>query len=154
MEGCVNMYTPEEFDTLKTKVLKYVLYKKRTKQEVIMKFCRTIDSEILDDIIENLEENGYISDNDYIERAINEFKALNHLSLKEVKYKLLSKGISNDIIDDYFSNNLEELMSYELDSARIIALKKSGLMDTNEITQFLMKKGYREESIKYAIESL
>ncbi len=145
------MYRPEEFDSLKTKVLKYVLYKKRTKQEVIMKFGHTIDSEILDDIIENLEENGYISDNDYIERAVKEFEALNHLSIKEIKYKLLSKGLSNDIIDDYFSNNLEELMSYELDSAKIIAIKKSSLMEEIYIKQFLLKKRYREESIKYTI---
>ena len=86
------MYTIEEYDKEKSKVLKYVLYKKRSKKEVQNKFYNAIENEMLHDIIEELEENGYIDDNDYIERAINEFMALNNFSLKEVRYKLMSKG--------------------------------------------------------------
>ena len=78
------MYTIEEYDKEKSKVLKYILYKKRSKQEVKNKFYNTIESEMLDDIIEELEENGYINDNNYIERAVKEYIALNNLSLKEV----------------------------------------------------------------------
>ena len=64
------MYTIDEFDKQKTKVLKYVLYKKRTKYEVEQKFQREMPEEILEDIIQNLEENKYISDEIYI-RKIN-----------------------------------------------------------------------------------
>ena len=39
------MYTIEEFDKQKTKVLKYVLYKKRTIYEVKQKFKREINEE-------------------------------------------------------------------------------------------------------------
>ena len=41
----------EEFDKLKTKVLKYILFKKRTEQEVRQKF-REDSGEMLDDVIE------------------------------------------------------------------------------------------------------
>ena len=82
------MYTIEQYDKEKSKVLKYILYKKRSKQEVKNKFHTTIESEMLNDIIEELEENGYIDDSNYIERAVKEYVALNALSLKEVKYKL------------------------------------------------------------------
>ena len=41
----------EEFDKLKTKVLKYILFKKRTEQEVRQKF-REDSGELLDDVIE------------------------------------------------------------------------------------------------------
>ena len=57
------MYTIEEYDKEKSKVLKYILYKKRSKQEVKNKFYNTIENEMLDNIIEELEENGYIDDN-------------------------------------------------------------------------------------------
>lgn len=63
------MYTIEEFDKQKTKVLKYVLYKKRTKYEVMQKFQKEIPEEILEDIIQNLEENEYISDEIYIRKG-------------------------------------------------------------------------------------
>ena len=52
----------EEFDKLKTKVLKYVLYKKRSEAEVRRKFSDAND-EMLDDVIQNLSENGYINEN-------------------------------------------------------------------------------------------
>ena len=72
----------ELFDKLKTKVLKYVLYKKRTEKEVRQKFSSSdVNQNMLEDVIENLKENGYISDEKYIERAINEFLAINTLSL-------------------------------------------------------------------------
>ena len=37
------MYTVEEFDKEKTKVLKYVLYKKRSENEIRKKFEREIE---------------------------------------------------------------------------------------------------------------
>lgn len=148
------MYTIEEYDREKSKVLKYVLYKKRSKQEVKNKFYSTIEHKILNDIIEELEENSYIDDSNYIERAINEFVALNNLSLKEVRYKLMSKGISSDLIEDYISKNQEEMEKYEIKSAKTLILKKQNQMDEHTVMQFLIKKGYRTSCIKEAINQI
>ena len=148
------MYTIEEYDKEKSKVLKYILYKKRSKQEVKNKFYNTIESEMLDDIIEELEENGYIDDKNYIERAVKEYMALNNLSLKEVRYKLMSKGISSDAIEDYISNHQEEMENYEIKSAKTIIIKKQNAMEEEAIIQFLMKKGYKTSNIRQAIELL
>ncbi len=148
------MYSIEEFDREKTKVLKYVIYKKRTEREIKLKFKSTIEENLLEDIIEELKENGYISDKAYVQRAINEYMALKNLSIKELKYKLSAKGISSSDIEDYISNNYEELEEYEKKSAENIALKKSVNMDEDEIRTYLMKKGYREENIREAMENL
>ncbi len=45
----------EEFDKLKTKVLKYIMFKKRTEQEIRQKF-KEYSGELLDDVIEELKE--------------------------------------------------------------------------------------------------
>ena len=148
------MYTIEEFDNEKTKVLKYVMYKKRTEREIKTKFKSLIEENLLEDIIADLKENGYISDEKYIERAVNEFMALKNLSIKEIKYKLASKGISNNLIEDYVQKNREELEEYEQKSADNIAVKKSVNMDETEIKQYLVKKGYAEEHIKEAMEKI
>ena len=100
-----NLDYVEEYDKLKTKVLKYIIYKKRTEKEIRQKFSKTIDEDILEDIIDELKENGYIDDLNYIDRAVNEFIALKNLSIREIKYKLFAKGLSNDIIDEYISSN-------------------------------------------------
>ena len=85
------MYTIEEFDKAKTKVLKYILYKKRSEKEIRNKFSAQIEENLLDDIIEYLKEAKYINDKEYIEKTVNEFIALKNLSIKEIKYKLFIK---------------------------------------------------------------
>ena len=145
-------YSIEEFDKAKTKVMNYIMYKKRTEYEVRNKFSKTLEENLLNDIIEYIKEAGYLSDTAYIDRAVSEFKAINNLSRKEIKYKLYSKGIENSLIEDYFLENSEELYEYELKSARIIVVKKQSTMDEEEIENYLRKKGYREDIIKEAIK--
>lgn len=141
-------YSIEEFDKAKTKVMNYIMYKKRTEYEVKNKFSKTIEENLLHDIIEYVKEAGYLSDTDYIKRAILEFKALNNLSRKEISYKLYSKGISKELIENYFSEHQEELYDYEMQSAQNIFNKKSITMETEEIKNYLRKKGYKEDIIK------
>ena len=109
---------------------------------------------MLEDIIEELKQNGYIGDEQYIERATNEYIALKNLSIKELKYKLSSKGISNTLIEDYISKNSENLEEYEKKSAENIVMKKSVNMDESDIRAYLMKKGYKEENIREAIDKI
>lgn len=148
------MYTIEEYDKEKSKVLKYVLYKKRTKQEIKNKFSSSIESEMLNDIIDELEEIGYINDNEYIKRSINDFIKLNNMSLKEVRYKLMAKGISNDLIDDYMQEKAEMLEDYEIESAKKIIIKKQNQMEEDELIKYLLKKGYQTSNIRQAIEKM
>lgn len=144
----------EEYDKAKSKVLKYILYKKRSKQEVKNKFSSVISNEILEEIMDELEENGYINDNSYIERAVAEFIALNNLSLKEVKYKLMAKGISSSLIEDYISENEEKMQEYEINSAKNIIIKKQNQMTDEEIMTHLLKKGYKTSNIRNAIKKI
>lgn len=141
----------EEFDKLKTKVLKYVLYKKRSEAEIKRKFA-DCSEKILEEVIDDLKENGYIDDNSYIERTINEFQRLKNLSIKELEYKLLSKGIDKHDIENYISQNKENLLEYEINSAKNIFLKKQTTMEIEEIEEYLRRKGYLSESIELAQE--
>lgn len=146
------MYTVEEFDIEKTKVLRYILYKKRTEQEVRTKFGKTIEENMLDDIIEYLKEAGYINDKEYIRKTVNNFIALKNLSIREIKYKLLAKGLNKNDVEDYIYENREELEEYETKSAENLIYKKSTSMEKDEIKQFLLKKGYKVENINKAME--
>lgn len=141
-------YSIEEFDKAKTKVMNYIMYKKRTEYEVKNKFSKMLEENLLNDIIEYVKEAGYLSDVQYIERTISEYKALNNLSRREIKYKLYSKGISNNLIEDYFCEYQEELYEYELKSAKNIFIKKQNTMEEEEIKNYLRKKGYTEEILK------
>lgn len=84
-------------------------------------------------------------------RAIDEFISIKTLSIKEMKYKLLSKGLQSNLIDDYIQNNREKIEEYEMKCAKKVVSKKKNDMDENEIKYFLKKKGYRDESIYIAL---
>ncbi len=146
------MYSIEEFDEQKTKVMKYIVFKKRTEHEVRTKFANSIEENMLEDIIEYLKEAKYIDDKQYIEKAINNFITLKNLSIKELKYKLLTKGLNKNDIEDYFYENKEELNKYEQNSAKNIIYKKQKDMELEEIKQCLLKKGYGIDNINRVIE--
>lgn len=147
------MYTVEEFDKEKIRVLKYILYKKRSESEVRKKFSTTIEENLLDDIIEYLKEANYINDKEYIEKTINNIMILKNISVREIKYKLISKGLDKNDIEDYIYSNKEELEEYEIKSAENIIYKKSSSMEEEDIKQYLLKKGYKLENISAAMES-
>lgn len=137
----------EEFDKLKTKMLKYIMYKKRTEREIRQKFSN-MDEAMADDAIEYLKEAGYINDSNYVERAVQEFININTLSIKEIKYKLASKGIDSKLTEDYISKHIDELEEYEIKCAQKIYNKKINNSEKIEVINFLRKKGYKENSIK------
>lgn len=145
------MYSIEEFDKQKSKVMNYIMYKKRTEQEVKNKFQNTCAEDLLCDIITYVKEAGYLDDSDYVKRAVSEFMALKHLSTKEMKYKLYSKGVNKETIEDYFYEYKEEIEEYERKSVYNICIKKENTMEKEEIENYLLKRGFKQEIIKEVI---
>ena len=113
------------------------------------------DEDLLEDAIEALKSAGYINDFDYINRAIAEMTALKNISIKEMEYKLIQKGLSKNIVDDYICKNKESMLEYELHSAKNIIIKKrnSGMEDA-DIKNFLFKKGFMSESVSIAFDEV
>ena len=149
----MDIETLEKIDKLKTKILKYIFYKKRTEKEILEKF-KNEDSEILNETIENLKELGYINDEDYIKRYIHDVIALKNLSIFEIKYKLYAKGIKETDIENYISQNSEMLDEYELLAARNILNKKQKEKEKDEIILYLKKKRYSPDTISTIMEEI
>ena len=135
----------KQFDAQKTKVFKYITYKKRTEQEVRNKFKGQIKEEMLEDIIDYLKEAKYLDDFDFIKKQVREYMNLKTMSITEIKYKLASKGLDRNLIEKYIDNNYEELREYEKRCIEKIKIKKSGIMDEDSIMQYLYRKGYKIE---------
>ena len=147
-----NMYTIEEYDKFKQKMLKYIMYKKRSETEIRQKFADS-DENMLEDAIEYFKELNYINDNIYVERAIKEFMAINTLSIKEISYILYNKGIDRKTVDNYIYTHREELLDYEIECATKLVNKKMTTEDDEEkVREFLFKKGYMSETINIAFD--
>ena len=135
----------EEFDKQKTKVFKYIMYKKRTEQEIRNKFRGQIQEEMLEEIIEYLKEANYINDYEFIEKQVREYMNLKTMSIKEIRYKLYAKGLDRKLIEKYVEKNYEQLKEYEEKCIEKIKQKKSGTMEEQEIEQYLYRKGYKND---------
>lgn len=147
MEFMENFEEAEKIDKLRAKMLKYILYKKRTEMEVRQKFCEE-DENMVEDAISYFKELKYIDDWNYIERSVQEFMNLKSLSLKEICYKLCQKGVSKNLVEEYFSKHEDKLLEYEINSAKKIWNKKIQNLDENSVKEFLYKKGYKQETIQ------
>lgn len=145
-ESSINFEKLKQFDEQKTKVFKYITYKKRTEQEVRNKFRGQINEEMLEEIIDYLKEAKYLDDYEFIEKQVREYINLKTMSITEMKYKLLTKGLDKKLIEKYIDNNYEDLQEYEKRCIEKIKNKKLGTMEEQEIKQYLYKKGYRIES--------
>lgn len=143
----------EKIEKFRNKMLKYIVYKKRTEAEIRQKFSED-DENMVDEAIEYFKELNYINDSVYVERSINEFKALKNMSIKEVEYKLVQKGVRKKIIDDYICKNKETMLEYEISSSKAIILKKQGKSEEKDIRDYLYKKGYMSESINIAFDDI
>ena len=144
MDYMENFEEAEKIDKLRSKMLKYILYKKRTEQEIRQKFCEE-DENAVEDAIEYFKELNYIND---VQRSVQEFINLKSLSIKEITYKLCQKGVNKKIVDEYVRKHEDELVEYEINSAKKIWQKKVQSSDENTVKDFLYKKGYRQDVIR------
>ena len=137
------------------KLMKYVVFQKRTVTEVRRK-CSQLGytEEYTDEIIDYLQENTYLNDEKYVEKYIQNVMRLKLASMNEMKIGLLKKGVAESYIDTYINQNREKLMDFEYESAKKLILKKCKQTDEIEkIKRYMLSKGYSYDSIKEGIDN-
>lgn len=137
------------------KLMKYVVFKRRTESEMRMK-CKKLgyNEEYIEEIIEYLKENEYINDSIYVEKYIKNVMRLKKSSIFEIRMDLLRRGINENLIENYVSHNEEELQEFENESALKIMEKKIKTEELEKIKRYLKNKGYSYSSISQSIDNL
>lgn len=138
---------------LDDKLMKYVLFKRRTTKEVRDK-CKLLGftEEYINEIIAYLEENGYLDDERYVMKYILNIIKLKKKSIQEIRFDLMRRGIEERIIEKYIT---EDLKKFEVKSAMELAKKKyKDCQDVLKVKKYLSTKGYSRDVINKAIDSL
>lgn len=108
--------------------------------------------------IEFLKEYGFINDNNFAKLYIKDKNRTQGKS--KIKYDLIKKGISEDIIESSISNIDEEA---ERDNAYNIAIKKYNVIVKREddkyklsqkLFRFLLSKGYSYDTVSYVVRKI
>ena len=137
---------------IEDKLIKYVVFKKRTINEVRQK-CKLLkyDEELTESILEYLCENGYLNDENYVERYIQNVMRLKNISINEIKIDLLRRGIEEELIEKYITEKVKE---FETNSAQILAEKKIKTMEVEKVKRYLLNKGFSYINVTKAIDNL
>lgn len=132
--------------------IKYVMFKKRTEAEVKRKLeFLNYNVSTVDKIVDYLKEAGYIDDNKYISKYMQEIKAIKNWSKMQVKNDLYKRGCKGEIDE-------EELNNYELQSITNLYNKYNFRYpnhteeNLNEFITVLKKKGFEYDNIKKIIK--
>lgn len=135
----------------KNDVINFVSYKMRTSYEIVQKLKGSYPFEIIEEVINYLEENGYLNDENYAEKFIIEKKKLGKLSRKALIYKMLEKGIKREIIED----KLNKLNYDEKEYAKKYANKVDKVKNKADVlktTNSLYRKGFSQSTIKLILK--
>lgn len=142
------------YQRAKEKALKKLNYKYCTKKEISDKLLTEYSPEITQRVIEILEKYNYINDEEYARLYISDSIKLKGWGKIKIRYQLLQKGVSEDIINN-------QLQSAEEDCGEIacsLLLKKFKGIDLKEYKakqkayNYLLQRGYSYEEISRAIE--
>jgi regulatory protein len=104
---------------------------------------------ICDEAVRYFTEIGYINDFDYALRYATDAIKIKHYGTLKIIRDLRQKGIDTDIINNCISSLGDE----NLQSLRLIAEKKSSMLDLsdpkqkNKLVEYLMRRGYKFDEI-------
>lgn len=130
---------------LKDKAILYIGISKKTSFEVVKKLKGLKAAPlVIDQIISELEELGYIDDNEYVKAYIRQNIKLKKYSIYEITQKLLQKGVNPSIID----GEIEKLKDSNYESEVIENLFRSKLKSFDKLKQraYLFRRGFKSQN--------
>lgn len=148
----------EEQNKVINHALKLLSYRSRSEKEIYDKLKeKGYDEDKIENAIKYCIEKNYINDKDFAEAFIRDKININKLGSQRIKYELISKGVSSNIIDEVLEPNHEE----ELNMAMELALKKIHSYrndDYNAIYRklggYLQRRGYSFDIIRKVLNNV
>ncbi len=109
------------------------------------------EPEVVDAIIERLRRNGYVDDEQFARRWIENRHLLKPTSNRKLSLELRQKRIPNDVIARVLATDETD----ELSTLRLVVEKKRHRYpDTNKFVQYLARQGYGYQDIKTVLSEI
>ncbi|MBU5257031.1 regulatory protein RecX [Tissierella praeacuta] len=148
----------EERNKVLNHALNLLSYRQRSENEIYTALKRKgFEDSHIEYAMNYCRENRYLDDKDFAQSFIKDKTNLNKLGPKRIRYELILKGISKDIIDELLIVDYEE--QYEI--AMEIALKKLKSYKNDDynsiyrkLSGFLQRKGYSYDIISKVVKDI
>lgn len=147
-----------EIDLLYSKALFFIEYQMRTISEVKKHLRKsTRDEIVIEDLIKKLKDQGYLNDKHFTKEFIQEKIEFDLIGPKQIKEKLISKGIHFDLIDEFLVTYKRE---YQYDKVETLLqketkydFKKPYIKVVNRLKTKLISKGFSLSVIEEVLEA-
>lgn len=141
-----NILKAEEQSKVTNAALNLISYRQRSIKEIYEKLKgKGYDEDFINKSIEYCKEQNYLNDYQFAESFIRDKQNLNKFGSTRIRYELIKKGVSKDVIEETLNFDKDE----EYNVALILAQKKINSykgQDRNSIYRklggYLQRKGY------------
>lgn len=148
----------EENNQAINSAVKYLSYRQRSIKEVNEHLNRKgYEESIIEKTIDYLLEKNYLNDYEFAQSFIRDKSYLNKYGINKIRYELLNKGISKEIVAKTLRFDGDE----EYDNAMALAQKKMNSyrgQDRNSIYRklggFLQRRGYRYDTVSKVLKEV
>ena len=148
-------YNPE-FEKAKECAFWYINKRRYTKKELTEKLIkREYDRDLAVDVVNYLEEHGYIDDCDYARRYVHDAVLIKKHGAVRIKTKLAQKGIKGVCVDEaiqMYAPDQDDVL-LELVSSKAVNVDFNDEKAKNKLIAFLVRRGYKYSEIFEAIKT-
>ncbi len=135
---------------------KYLANLKTAKQLRDHLYKKKLNKAVIDEVINDLDEKGYLNDYDYAIKLINDSQNINRDGKRKIIYKLRNKGISQNNIDKAIKNlNIEK----EMENIQYLTKRRLDSRGYNEkeilsCKNYLLNKGFEYDLINRELDKI
>lgn len=108
------------------------------------------DPEIIEQILNKLSVNGYVNDEQFARRWVENRRLLKATSRRRLTQELRQKRVSNEIIDKILAEDKEDVDERQI-LRELVEKKRPRYPDQTKLMQYLARQGYSYEDIKNVI---
>ncbi len=138
-------------DKLYNQVLALLMRRPRSEWELKTYLKRKqIPEEEIDPLLGELRQKGYVDDEDFARRWVENRRLLKTISQRKLQLELKQKRVSDDIIRSVMAEDETrdiDVLREEVQKKR----KQTRYQDNDKLMQYLARQGYRYEDIKAAL---
>lgn len=107
--------------------------------------------ELMDRILNKLSINGYVNDEQFAKRWVENRRLMKATSRRRLSQELRQKRISSDIIDTVLAEDREEIDEQEV-LRQLVEKKRPRYPDQLKLMQYLARQGYSYDDIKQVLQ--
>lgn len=147
----------DEFIQAKDAAIKFLIFKKRTEHEVLIKLMKKgYNNDIAAQVVDYLKQLEYLNDEIYTKKYIKDAVNIKKYGKRRIYNDLINKGVNKEIIIEKFNEtdfNEVEYLKPMLEK-KLLKLQHIDEKSLNKLRRYFYRRGFTTQDIDYCIDEV